>query len=108
MHILIQVAEEVIDLALGFKLGITIALLEHTDKLATLSGDLLNLVIGEIAPLLADRAFQLHPLAFQNILVHLMSPFLMVGLIALFIRLSQRAFLCALLTNADASRGHKL
>lgn len=40
----------------------------------TVAVDLIEIIIGQLAPLLLDRAFYLLPFAFKNVFVHRFSP----------------------------------
>ena len=51
--------------------GLAVALLDLPDQLIALAGDDIHVVIGQFAPLLADGALHLHPVAFNDLLVHL-------------------------------------
>src|SRR5262249_25717167 len=66
----IEPALEVGDLPFRLVLRVPVALLQHATQLLALTGDLLHVVVGELAPLLADTALELLPLAFDPILIH--------------------------------------
>jgi len=63
-------AFEVADLPVRFVLRNPVFLLDLADELVALAADLLELVIGEIAPLLPDLALELLPVALDLIPVH--------------------------------------
>src|SRR5215472_602668 len=59
-------------LVLHFRLvaRVAVPLLEQTENLLGSALDLVEVVVGELAPLLLDLALHLGPLAFQHVLVH--------------------------------------
>src|SRR5215831_20001360 len=56
--------------ALGLLTSPTVMLLELANQFLSVASDLVPLVIGELAPLLAQLAFELGPLPFDNVPVH--------------------------------------
>src|ERR1700737_2179280 len=65
-----QIAQPAVDLSLGFIALNTVALLNPADELGTFALDQIEIVIGELAPLLLHFAFYLFPISFQAIPVH--------------------------------------
>jgi hypothetical protein len=63
-------AVKVTDLLLGFFMADAMALLDLAQQLLTLAGDLVKIIVRQLAPLLLDFAFELHPVAFYAITVH--------------------------------------
>ena len=63
-------ALESVDLALGLVLGDTVALLDASKQLVALAGDHVQVVVGELAPLLLDLALDLLPISFDTVFVH--------------------------------------
>jgi hypothetical protein len=63
-----------IDLTFRFFFRDAVSFLNEAQQLIALAGDDIELVIGELAPLLADLAFELFPIAFDGIPVHDVSP----------------------------------
>src|SRR5207237_11081 len=61
------------NLALGLVLADAVGLLDLADQLVALPGDLVELVVGQLAPLLLDLAFGLLPVACDAVPVHLLS-----------------------------------
>ena len=47
-----------------------VALLDLADQLLSATLNLIQIIIGELAPLLADAPLKLFPLAFQGIFIH--------------------------------------
>src|SRR5688572_9136273 len=64
----------VLDLALGLGLRDAVLLLDLADQLFALAVDLIEIVVGKLAPLLLDLAFELLPVALNLIPVHAVSP----------------------------------
>jgi hypothetical protein len=62
--------EPAVDLALGLVLRNAIALLETAGELLALALDHVEVVIGELAPLLLNLAFELLPVSFNAIPIH--------------------------------------
>jgi hypothetical protein len=56
---------------LGFVASNPVTFLDSTDKLLTLSLYAIQVIIGELAPLLTNAPLQLIPLASQSVLVHI-------------------------------------
>src|SRR5262245_31579255 len=65
---------ELVQLLLGFVLGDAVLLLDPSGQLLAAAGDDVELVVGELAPLLLGLALQLLPVAFDAIPVHMCSP----------------------------------
>jgi hypothetical protein len=63
----IDVGEPAVDLALSFVAGYAVPLLDLAHELLGISFDLIEVIVGELAPLLASPAFELRPLAFGNV-----------------------------------------
>src|SRR5690606_30682622 len=63
----LQVVGPFVDLAVRLIFGDAVAFLQLAGQLVTITGDLLQIVIGQFAPLDANVALQLLPLAFQLI-----------------------------------------
>jgi hypothetical protein len=57
-------------LALCVVLGAAIAFLDLADELVAMTRELLELVIGQLAPALLDRAFHLLPVTLDAVPVH--------------------------------------
>src|SRR5262245_22148759 len=66
----IHAFEPGVDLALGIVLGNAVALLKPARKLGALALDHIEVVVGELAPLLLNLAFELFPVAFDAIPIH--------------------------------------
>src|SRR5262245_26866873 len=62
------------DLALGFVLRHAVALLKPAAELHALALDDVEVVAGELAPLLLNLAFELLPIAFDTIPIHRFAP----------------------------------
>src|SRR5262249_36484119 len=62
--------QPVVDLALRLVLGVAVALLQAAGELRALAFDHVQVVVGELAPLLPDLTFKLLPVAFDAIPVH--------------------------------------
>jgi hypothetical protein len=71
---LVDALEPGVDLAFGFVLGHAIALLESAAELCALALDHVEIVIGELTPLLLNFAFELFPIAFDTIPIHRFAP----------------------------------
>src|SRR5437763_16103719 len=65
-----NVPQPAVDLPLGFVPLKTVALLDPADELGALALDQIEIVIGELAPLLLHLAFQLFPISFYAIPIH--------------------------------------
>jgi hypothetical protein len=65
-----------IDLALGLVPRHAVALLKPAAELHALTLDDVEIVVGELAPLLLSLAFELFPIAFNSIPIHRVSPVL--------------------------------
>jgi hypothetical protein len=63
-----------IDLALGLVSRHAVALLKPAAELRALTLDDVEIVVGELAPLLLSLAFELFPIAFNSIPIHRASP----------------------------------
>src|SRR5262245_65209569 len=59
-----------VDLAIGFVLRHAVALLKPAAELRALTLDDVEVVAGELAPLLLNLAFELLPIAFDTIPIH--------------------------------------
>ena len=57
------------DLLFSFFLADAVALLNLAEQLFALSGDHVQVVVGELAPLLFDLAFELAPIAFHAVVI---------------------------------------
>src|SRR5665648_642165 len=68
--------DEILVFLLGFVLGISVLLLQKPQEFLLISFHLGEVVIGEFAPLLFDSPFDFLPFPFQNIFIHVCSPFL--------------------------------
>jgi hypothetical protein len=66
----VPVLEELVDLGLCLCPGVAVAGLDLADELIAAALDLVQIVIGELAPLLLDLAAQLSPSATEDIFVH--------------------------------------
>src|SRR5712691_3668976 len=62
--------EPSVDLALGFVLGNAVALLQAAGELGALALDHIEVIVGELSPLLPNLAFELLPVSFNAIPVH--------------------------------------
>src|SRR6478609_5763516 len=62
------------DLLLGLVAADAVALLDATQQLVALAGDDVEIVVGQLAPLLLDLALELLPVALDGVLVHDVSP----------------------------------
>src|SRR5215471_7198342 len=62
------------DLPIGLFLANSVSLLNLAHQALVITAHDLDVVIGELAPLLADRPFELIPLAFCLLPIHLLSP----------------------------------
>jgi hypothetical protein len=65
-----------IDLAFGVVPRHAVALLKPAAELRALTLDDVEIVVGELAPLLLSLAFELFPIAFNSIPIHRVSPVL--------------------------------
>src|SRR5659263_256717 len=68
-------AYEILVFLLSFVLGISVLLLQKPQEFLFISFHLGEVVIGEFAPLLFDSTFDFLPFSFQNIYIHVCSPF---------------------------------
>src|SRR5262245_35051023 len=66
----IHAFEPSVDLALGIVLGNAVALLKPARKLGALALDHIEVVVGELAPLLLNLALELFPVAFHAVPIH--------------------------------------
>src|SRR5512140_1285798 len=62
---------ECLDLAFRFVLGEPMAFLDAPEQLVALAGDHVQVVVGELAPLLLELSLDLFPIAIDTVLVHL-------------------------------------
>jgi hypothetical protein len=60
----------VINLTFGFVTRDAIPFLNPAEELFALAMNSVNIVVGELSPLLADFALQLVPLSFEGVFVH--------------------------------------
>src|SRR5262249_11455980 len=60
----------ILDLSLRFFAGDAVALLDPANQLLSTALDLIDVVIGQLAPALAHFPLELQPLAFENVFVH--------------------------------------
>ena len=65
---------ERIDFVFGFFFGFAVAFLDLAFELLGSAVDGVEVVVGELAPLLLDFAFDLFPVAFELVAVHFESP----------------------------------
>jgi len=65
-----QISQPAVDLPLGFIPMYAVTLLDPADELGALAFDQIEIVIGELAPLLLHFAFHLLPVSFNSIPVH--------------------------------------
>lgn len=65
---------ERIDFVFGFFFGFAVAFLDLAFELLGSAVDGVEVVVGELAPLLLDFAFDLFPVAFELVAVHYESP----------------------------------
>src|SRR5258705_4721273 len=68
--LLVHALEPRIDVPLRLVLGIAVALLQPAGELGALAFDHVEVVIGELAPLLLRPAFELFPIALHTIPIH--------------------------------------
>src|SRR5207253_358558 len=61
---------EIIDASRGLVARIAVFLLQRADELVALTGDMLKLIVGHIAPLLTHFALKLFPVSLYGIPVH--------------------------------------
>src|ERR1017187_3976846 len=66
----VEIAVKVIDILLRLVGGVAVPFLELADQNVLPAGDLLEVVIGELAPLDAHLPLDLRPVALQRILIH--------------------------------------
>src|SRR6187399_658466 len=59
-----------IELTIHLVLGQAIALLDPANELVALSAGGVEIVVGQLAPLLLDRTLELHPFALEDIVIH--------------------------------------
>jgi len=62
--------EPAVDFSLGFLAAAAVPLLDLADEHFGVALHLVDLVVGELAPLLSDLALQLHPLALEDVEIH--------------------------------------
>src|SRR5262245_9783892 len=65
-----RVVEPVVDIACRLVTGNAVPLLHFADQLILAAVELIDFIVGQLAPLLFDSAFELGPLAFENVVVH--------------------------------------
>src|SRR5262245_38446894 len=70
----IHALEPAVDLALGLVLRHAVALLKPAAELHALTLDDVEIIAGELAPLLLNLAFELFPIAFDTIPIHRFAP----------------------------------
>jgi len=63
-----------IELSLGFVFRDAVPFLESAHQLLTPPLNLIEVVVGQLAPLLANPTLELRPLTFQRVLIHVRSP----------------------------------
>ena len=63
-----------LDLAFGFGLGEAVARLQAADQFAAAAADARDVLVGELGPIVADLALELHPIDLNLIPVHRLSP----------------------------------
>lgn len=61
---------EFVEFSFSFIFALAILFLHQADKLLTVTLNLIHFIIREITPLLLNPAFQLFPLTFCNICIH--------------------------------------
>src|SRR4051812_243368 len=71
----IEAGLPVLHLPLGLVLADAVGLLDLARQLVPLSADGVDIVVGELAPLLLDLALELLPVAFDAIPIHVLSSF---------------------------------
>src|SRR5215470_3269207 len=71
---LVHALEPGVDLFVGFVLGKAVALLQPAGQLRPLALDHVEIVVGELAPLLLNLALELFPIAFDTVPIHLHPP----------------------------------
>src|SRR5262245_35577826 len=76
----IRAVEPGVDLALGFVLRHAVALLKPAAELRALALDDVEVVAGELAPLLLNLAFELLSIAFDTIPIHRFAPLCLLRL----------------------------
>ncbi len=64
-----------LDLALGFRAALAVLLLDLADQLLELAFGHVEIVVGQLAPLLLGFALELGPVAFENIAISCVSSF---------------------------------
>ena len=69
----LDLREPFVDCALGLLFVVAIALLEDAEQFDALAVHDIDIVVGELAPLLLSLALELLPVAFNLIPIHLMS-----------------------------------
>ena len=74
MKRLLELAVPLMDLALGFLFGDTIAFLDFSSQDFLVALYLLQVVISELAPLVLDLAFELFPITYDLIPINESSP----------------------------------
>src|SRR5437588_68539 len=67
---LVRRLQPVVNLPLGFVLGIAVALLQPSRQLLALALDDAEVIAGELAPFLLNLAFELGPIAFDPVPIH--------------------------------------
>src|SRR5687768_15567522 len=62
-----SIVEPVVDIACRLIAGDAVPLLHFADQLIATSIELIDLVVGQLAPLFLDAAFQLRPFTLENV-----------------------------------------
>src|SRR5680860_1466425 len=73
-HVAVLAFQEVVHAPLGLLAAVTVALLDLANQLLVIALRRLDVVLGELAPLLLDAALELLPLTSQDVSVHRRSP----------------------------------
>src|SRR5205809_7750586 len=66
----IRHAQEVLQFFFGLLTAKAVALWQLTDKLLDIALDLIDIVVGHLAPPVADISLYLKPFAFENVFIH--------------------------------------
>src|SRR5438105_13593236 len=70
VHLLFEVAREVVDVALGLILGEAVVLLDAAGEFLALAIDGAQIVVGQLAPFLLDPAAELPPVTLDLVPIH--------------------------------------
>src|SRR5262245_155509 len=62
-------------LPFGFRSGDAVAFLYPSDQLLSATLNLIEVVVGQLAPFLADFSFELQPLTLERVFIHLILQF---------------------------------